>query len=165
MIFWHAELVRWVVCWQQGVEKTVEFACTYETDVADLHWPIWVPWVRLPQCMSERRILDCELFAKDVVVGHLKPQESKKNSMPVRVGALGGAVEDVKEDVTQHTGVSNDSKHGPTCEALPAPAKAPARAGMDLQELAVKSTQITVKSKPFMVARVSPQFPRVRDAA
>jgi hypothetical protein len=72
MIFWHASLVGWIVCWQQGIEKTVESAFANETDVADLHGPIRVPWFRLPQCMSERRILDCKLFTKDVVVGHLR---------------------------------------------------------------------------------------------
>jgi hypothetical protein len=33
--FWHAELVGWIAFRQQGVEKSVEFASAYETDVAD----------------------------------------------------------------------------------------------------------------------------------
>jgi hypothetical protein len=74
MIFWHAELVGWIVCWQQSVKKTFEFAFAYETDVADLNGTIW-----LPQCMSECRILDCKSFTKDVVVGHLG---QSKPSMP-----------------------------------------------------------------------------------
>jgi hypothetical protein len=78
MIFRHAELVGWIVRWKQGVEKTMEFASAYETDVTDLHGPIWIFWVRLPQGMTECRILDCKLFSKDVVVslGHLEPQGS-----------------------------------------------------------------------------------------
>ena len=74
MIFWHAELVGLIVRRQQGIEKSVEFTFAYEADVADLHGPIRIPWGRVPQCMTERRILDCKLFAKDVVVSHLWPQ-------------------------------------------------------------------------------------------
>jgi hypothetical protein len=99
MIFWHAELVGGIVCWQQGVEKAMEFPPAYETDIADLHGPIWVPWIWLPQCMSERRILECKLVAKDVVVGHLGPQGSRKNSQRPSVwyGGVGDATEDVTE--------------------------------------------------------------------
>jgi hypothetical protein len=53
IMFWYAELlVRWIVCWKQGVEKTMEFASAYETDIPDLHGPIWFPWAWLPQGMS-----------------------------------------------------------------------------------------------------------------
>ena len=70
MIFRYSKLVGWMICWKQGVEKTMEFALAYETDVANLHGPIWVPWIRPPQGMSVRRILDGKLFAEDVIVGH-----------------------------------------------------------------------------------------------
>ena len=70
IIFWHAELVGWMIGWKQGVEKTVEFASTYKTDVADLYRPIWSPRTWFPEGMSVRRILDGKLFAEDVVVGH-----------------------------------------------------------------------------------------------
>jgi hypothetical protein len=70
MIFWHAELVGWVVCWEEGVEKTMEIASAYKTDIAYLNRPIWVPWTRPPQSMSIRRILAYKLFAEYVVVGH-----------------------------------------------------------------------------------------------
>jgi hypothetical protein len=70
IIFRQAELVRWIVCWKQGVEKTMEIASSYKTDIAYLHRPIWVPWTWPPQGMSVRRVLDCKLFAEDVVVGH-----------------------------------------------------------------------------------------------
>jgi hypothetical protein len=61
--------------------------------------------------MSERRILDCELLAKDVVVSHW-PQGSKKNSqLPCGLG----------EQSLQHTGVSKGSKRGPTVRGTPRP--------------------------------------------
>ncbi len=80
MIFWHAVLVGWVVCWKQGIEKTMEAASTYETNVTDLHGSIWFPWTWLPQSMSVRRIFKGKLFAKDVVVSHRGLQDS----MPVK---------------------------------------------------------------------------------
>ena len=86
MIFWHASLVGWMVCRKQGVEKTVEFASAYETDVADLHGPIWSLWSWLPQGMSIRRILDGKLFAEDVVVCH---RESSLTPVGARRGVLG----------------------------------------------------------------------------
>ena len=53
MIFWNAELiVGWIICWKQGIEKTMEFASAYETDVANFHGPIQVPWTWPPQGMS-----------------------------------------------------------------------------------------------------------------
>ena len=48
MIFWHAELVGWIVCWKQGIEKTMEIASTDEADIANLHGPIRVPWTWPP---------------------------------------------------------------------------------------------------------------------
>ncbi len=79
MIFWHTVFMGWVVCWKHGIEKTVEFASTYETNVTDLHGSIRFPWTWLPQSMSVRRILKGQLFAKDVIVGHRGLQDS----MPV----------------------------------------------------------------------------------
>jgi hypothetical protein len=70
MIFWHAKLVRWIVCRKQGVEKTMKIASSYETDIAYLNGPIWVTWTGPPQGMSVRGILDCKLITEDVVVGH-----------------------------------------------------------------------------------------------
>jgi hypothetical protein len=70
MIFWNTSFMGWIICWKQGIEKTMEFASEYEPDVTDSHGPIWFPWTWLPKGVSVRRILDGELFAKDVVVGH-----------------------------------------------------------------------------------------------
>jgi hypothetical protein len=102
IIFWHAKLVGWIICWKQGVEKTVKFASTYETDVSDLHRPIWSPWTWLPQSMSVRRILDGKLFTEDVVVGHREPQESRKP-----LNARGGGHRITVEEVIQRTRASN----------------------------------------------------------
>ena len=70
MIFWHTAFMGWVVLWKQGVEKTMEFASAYETNVANLHGLIRVPWTWLPQGMSVQRIFDGELFAENIAVGH-----------------------------------------------------------------------------------------------
>jgi hypothetical protein len=78
MVLWNTELLRGIVCREQGIEETVEFASTYETDVADFHRHIWSPWTWLPQGMSELGVLDCQLFAKYVVVGHCWMQGSNK---------------------------------------------------------------------------------------
>ena len=83
MIFWHVSLVGWMVCRKQCVEEAVEFASTYETNVTDLHGPIWSPWTWLPQGMSVRRILDGKLFAEDVVVCHRESQKSRRLLTPV----------------------------------------------------------------------------------
>ena len=72
IIFWDAELLGWIVCWKQSVEKTMEIASANETNIANLHWLIWVTWTWPPQGMSIRRILHCKLFAEDLVVGHQK---------------------------------------------------------------------------------------------
>jgi hypothetical protein len=85
IMFWHAELVRRIVCWKEGVEKTMEIASAYETDIAYLHGPIWVTWTWPPQGMSVRRILDCKLIAEDVVVGHRDSEGQRKLSTPVGV--------------------------------------------------------------------------------
>jgi len=70
MIFWHAAFVGWIVFWKQGVEKSMEFASAYETNVANLHRLIRVPWTWLPQGMSVQRIFDGKLFAENIAVGH-----------------------------------------------------------------------------------------------
>jgi hypothetical protein len=70
MIFWYASLVGWIICGEQGVEKTMKFASEYETNVADLHGLIRFPWTRLPQGMTIRRIFNGKLLAEDVVVIH-----------------------------------------------------------------------------------------------
>jgi hypothetical protein len=70
MMFWHAEPMGWIICWKQGIEKTMEIASAYKTDIAYLHGPIWIAWIWPPQGMSVRRVLDCKLFAEDVIVGH-----------------------------------------------------------------------------------------------
>jgi hypothetical protein len=69
-MLWHAEILGRIVCGKQSIEKTVEFAHAYETDVAYLHGSIWNIWTRVPQGMSVRGIPDSQLFAKDIVVGH-----------------------------------------------------------------------------------------------
>jgi hypothetical protein len=48
IMFWHAKLVGWMVCWKEGVEKTMKIASAYETDVAYLHGSIWVSWTWPP---------------------------------------------------------------------------------------------------------------------
>ena len=70
IIFWHPELVGWIIFSKQGVEKTTKFAFAYEPNVADLHRLIRVPWTWLPQSMSVQRIFDGKLFAKNIAVGH-----------------------------------------------------------------------------------------------
>jgi hypothetical protein len=70
MIVWHATLMGWIVFWKQDVEKTMEFAFAYETNVANLHRLIRVPWTWLPQSMSVLGISDGKLFAKYIAFGH-----------------------------------------------------------------------------------------------
>ena len=79
----HAEILGWIVCGKQCIEKTMEFAHAYETDVADFHGLIWTVWTGVPEGMSVVRISKSELFAKDVVVGHDYAAGSKKEfTMP-----------------------------------------------------------------------------------
>jgi hypothetical protein len=80
MIIWHAVLVGWMVCWKQGVEKTMEFASAYETNVANLNRLIRVRWTWLPQSVSVQRIFDGKLFAKDIAVGHRGSQEPRRTT-------------------------------------------------------------------------------------
>ena len=78
MTIWHAVLVGWMVCWKQGVEKTMKFAAAYETNVANLHRLIRVRWTWLPQSMSVQRIFDGKLFAENIAVGHGGSQEPRR---------------------------------------------------------------------------------------
>jgi len=71
MIFWYTKLAMgWMVCREQGIEKTVELTFAYVTDVTNFHGAIKLPWAWFPQSMSMCRILYRKLFAEDVVVGH-----------------------------------------------------------------------------------------------
>ena len=94
MIFWYAELVGWIVCWKQDVEKRIKSALAYETDVADLHRPIWFSWIWLPQCVSVRRMLDGKLLAVDVVFGH-RDSKDKENLWTRSLGEMVVTVEGV----------------------------------------------------------------------
>jgi hypothetical protein len=78
IILWHAKVLRFIVCGKEGVEKAVEFAHAYETDVADFHGPSRVIWTWVPQGMSVGRIPDSKLFSKDVVVSHWSMQRSRE---------------------------------------------------------------------------------------
>jgi hypothetical protein len=70
MIFWYAEPVGWMVRRKERVEKTMESASAYETDVANLHRAIQFRRTGIPKSTPARRILDRKLRTKDVIVGH-----------------------------------------------------------------------------------------------
>ena len=70
MVFWHAELVGWIVRGKEGVKKAVKFTPPDEPDVADFNGPNWSHWTWVPQGMSIRGVGDCELFTKNVIVRH-----------------------------------------------------------------------------------------------
>ena len=85
----HAEILGWIVCGKQCIEKAMEFSHAYETDVADFHGLIWTVWTGVPEGTSVVRISKAELFAKDVVVGHDYAAGSKKNSqVPMILGSM-----------------------------------------------------------------------------
>ena len=48
IIFWQAGILGWIAFRKQRAKKAVESALEYETNVADLHAPIWVSRPRLP---------------------------------------------------------------------------------------------------------------------
>ena len=52
MMFWYARLVGWVIRRKKGIEKAVESAFTYKTDVADLDGAMLPRWTWLPQSMA-----------------------------------------------------------------------------------------------------------------
>lgn len=49
MMLWYTEVVGWVVSGKKSIEKPVELALTYETDVTNLHGALipsartWIP--------------------------------------------------------------------------------------------------------------------------
>jgi len=59
-----------MICREQGIEKTMEFAFAYVADVTDLHRAMLSTRRRLPQGVSKTRISSGKLFAKDVEVVH-----------------------------------------------------------------------------------------------
>ena len=73
-MFWYTErAMGWMICGEQGIEETVEFALAYVADIADLHGAVKPPWAWLPQGMSIRRVFHRKLFAEDVIVSHTVP--------------------------------------------------------------------------------------------
>jgi len=60
----------WMVCREQSIEKTMEFALAYVAHVTNLHGAMLATRRRLPQGVSKSRISNGKLFAKDVVVSH-----------------------------------------------------------------------------------------------
>ena len=70
MIFRYTELMGWMVGGKESIEKTVESAFAYETDIANLHGAVKCCWTGIPQGMSIRRICVCKLPTKDVIMGH-----------------------------------------------------------------------------------------------
>jgi hypothetical protein len=52
MMFWYAGLVGWMIRRKKSIEKAVELALTYETDVANLGGAIQLRWTGLPQSMA-----------------------------------------------------------------------------------------------------------------
>lgn len=55
---------------KESVEKAVEPAFPYKTDVANLHGGIQFRGTGFPQSVSVRRMVYCKLRAEDVVVRH-----------------------------------------------------------------------------------------------
>jgi len=53
IILWYVGLI---FCGKQSIEKTVESATAYETDIADFDRVIRFGWTRLPQSVSVCRI-------------------------------------------------------------------------------------------------------------
>ena len=52
MMFWYTRHVGWMTGRKKGIEKAVESAFTYETDVANLDRTIQLRWTGLPQSMT-----------------------------------------------------------------------------------------------------------------
>jgi hypothetical protein len=59
MIFRYTKRVGWMIRRKECVEKTVESAFAYETDVANLHGTIRPRRTGFPQSVSVRRIFVC----------------------------------------------------------------------------------------------------------
>jgi hypothetical protein len=52
MMFWYARFVGWMIGRKKSIEKAVESAFTYETDVANLNRAMLLRWTGLPQSMA-----------------------------------------------------------------------------------------------------------------
>jgi hypothetical protein len=52
MMFWYTRHVGWMIGRKKSIEKAVESAFTYETDVANLDGAIQPRWAGLPQSMT-----------------------------------------------------------------------------------------------------------------
>ena len=52
MMFWYAGLVGWMIRRKESIEKAVESAFTYETDVANLNRAMLPRWPGIPQSMA-----------------------------------------------------------------------------------------------------------------
>ena len=52
IVFWYAGLVRWMIRRKKSIEKAVESAFTYETDVSNLDGAIQPRRTGLPQSMA-----------------------------------------------------------------------------------------------------------------
>ena len=70
VILWYTELVGWMVCGKEGIEKSVESALAYEANIADFHGTRQPRRTGFPQSMSIRRVLRRKPPSKDVVVCH-----------------------------------------------------------------------------------------------
>lgn len=71
VLLWNTKgSMGWIIWAEQNIEKPVESPFPNETDVASGHGGISTARTWLPKCVSKCRILDCEVVAKNVVVGH-----------------------------------------------------------------------------------------------
>jgi len=59
VVFWNTiHLMGWVVWVKQNIEETMESPSPDETDVADRHSGITIPWTWFPERVSIGRVLD-----------------------------------------------------------------------------------------------------------
>jgi len=63
--------MRWVVCCEEGIEKSIKFSLTCVANVANVYGAMLFVRGWLPQCVSKGRICDRKSLAKDIVVGHI----------------------------------------------------------------------------------------------
>ena len=71
VLVWNTDSVGRISWAKQNIEETVELAFSNKPDIANRHGGILPPtW--LPKCVSVGRILDREVMAKDVVMGHCR---------------------------------------------------------------------------------------------
>ena len=52
VVFWYAKFVGWMIGRKKSIEKAVESAFAYETDVANLNRAMLSRWPGLPQSMT-----------------------------------------------------------------------------------------------------------------